>query len=373
MNNFVLHLRLIKSCNASCDYCSAFEEKHDTLMKIEDFKKSILFLKQYLKTKNIQCLDIEYVGGEILLIEKETIKEMVSFVREELQSVCTELKDGCQSNLIGSKQKVSFLNDLFEGRVGTSVDKFSGQRKVGSSSENYQKVFWMRHQELKKVNFNGPGAVFVLDNKTKNYLIDELEIANQKNYALTIRTLFQGGAKIDNTLSFDMVEELYLQAFNEWFLRKRVVVQPFYQMLNRRMAEVYKNEKYENNNSGCHFQHNCIDKSLSLEPNGDLYLCQEMGDGSNLKIGNALSQTINTTIVDILGKRSQKIHSDCIVCPYFKSCQGGCMKEAIDHHQDLYEKTLMCSTWKKLFARMDELLTSTPKDKVLSWLKYLEK
>ncbi|TOJ22795.1 hypothetical protein CGI42_28820, partial [Vibrio parahaemolyticus] len=57
--------------------------------------------------------------------------------------------DGVQSNLLASKRKLDEVYKLFDGRIGTSIDNFTKQRKLGTSSTRYRKMLTSSLQHVK--------------------------------------------------------------------------------------------------------------------------------------------------------------------------------------------------------------------------------
>lgn len=73
MNNYTLHIRLLKSCNAVCGYCSAFEVKHDRLMSDSQLEASLEFIKKkifLLRQKEYQKRHCQSPGSVWILDKK---------------------------------------------------------------------------------------------------------------------------------------------------------------------------------------------------------------------------------------------------------------------------------------------------------------
>ena len=123
------------------------------------------------------------------------------------------------------------------------------------------------------------------------------------------------------------------------------------------------------NISGCPSQHNCATTSINMDPDGTLYLCQEMSDSDVYILGNAVRGEWNQELHELLKSRSNHLNKDCLSCSYFKECQGGCMKEAIEYTEEgIYGKTIFCSIWKKLFKRIDDDLEKNSIHDIQKWL-----
>lgn len=375
---FILHVRLTTKCNADCDYCSAYDPLAGASMPVEDFKKSIIQIRDWISLYNLggtrRNITVQYLGGEILTISKEKLEECVCFARKILSPLFGSFQDGAQTNLIGSWERVEFLSNLFTpSHIGTSVDSFTDQRKVAGSSQKYRTIMLENQSKFKK-NYGAyvPGIV-VVDSIGLPYLKREISLAVERGYHLNIRTVFNGGKDISEAPT-DKLIPIYTELFNEWILKQRIILQPFYQLLSSRLGETSheKFSEFYTFNTGCPFQHDCALKSMDLEPNGDIYVCQDMADSRQYKLGNALVGIFDEELFNKLVSRSDHLTYSCQVCEYKNSCQGGCMSEAIHHYGDLFAKTDYCGLWKALFAEIDRAIETHGPEKIAHWLLFLE-
>lgn len=170
-----LHIRMTKACNADCGYCSSWQESQSTRMPANDFKRSIDFIFQ----EGFQKLGIspthltaQYIGGEILTVPHAELLECVTYLRDMAASRGIQFVDGVQSNLIGSPARAKRLYDLFEGRLGTSVDDMSDVRTVAGSPEKYR-LIWKEADTALRRERSVPGAVYVLDESGLNGVADK--------------------------------------------------------------------------------------------------------------------------------------------------------------------------------------------------------
>lgn len=364
--SFVLHFRLTKSCNANCSYCSSAMQTKLKPMAPAEAITSAQRVVEYWRERRIQVkyLTIEYVGGEVTLIDDHDLEEIVYGVRNVFQKEGISVHDGVQSNLIASKRKIDLLFKLFDGRVGTSIDNFTGERKLGSSSRRYlgklNQSFEHINDEYKKTI----PAVITIDSNNISYIPNEIELAQERGRNIVIRPVFQGGSSVSRFTDEELTK-LYLDCFDKWFLESTIIVDPFFTLLSRFVKNDIENY--------CSWQNDCINNSLSVEPNGDLYLCQEMADFGYGKLGNSLTGDINKTQVREFSKRTSKMYIECGTCPYFTHCQGGCMVNSVERGLSIHTKTPYCTTWKMLFKKMEEKIEENGKEKTITWLESLEK
>jgi len=377
MNHLILHIRLTTKCNADCSYCSSYSEKN-TIMSFEEFKKSIDWIVRKIDELRLGAdrknCTIQYVGGEILTLPLSYIKLCVEYARKTISPLFFSFEDGLQTNLIGSNNKIKELINLFApNKISTSVDNFTKLRTIGGDNKKYIKVFEKNWKDLKKDFVNYIPAILVIDENNLEFVEQEILLANEKVYNITLRPVFSGGSIINQT-NKDKLSDLYVKLFKKWVFEQKIIIQPFFQLLLQRVGEIHP--KYENlgiYNQGCPFQKNCAKSSLDLEPNGDIYICLDMADSKQLKLGNSLSDEFNYELWEKISNRADNLSDSCYSCDYFGSCQGGCASEALHHQNDLYGKTEYCSVWKSLFKEIDIFILSNDIEKIIKWIRFIEK
>lgn len=371
LDTLTLHIRVTKKCNADCSYCSSFERITSKVMSVDEFKASLLFLKEKIEALGIggkrKHLTVQYVGGEILTVGTEYLSQIKMATDEIFKGFFETVLQGVQSNLIASEERVKNLFQIFNGNVGTSYDNHTNQRTVKQKPEAYQKIFFTNINRIKRNQGLIVPGIVVIDKAMYKHTLDELKIANRNFRHITLRPAFQGGSPIDSILEPELTA-LYEELFPEWFMKMKIAVEPFFSLLTKRVQNFKSSQMGMAAFSGCPFQHNCATSSLNLEPNGDLYVCLDMADSKHYPLGNALDKTFKDDVFALLKARSEKLNNDCITCYYFKECQGGCMNEAIESTGQVYGKTHYCETWKKVFALIDEGIAKHSIENVEKWI-----
>ena len=346
-------------------------------MPLDEFQKSVDQLAKWIKEKGMgrsrQNLTIQYLGGELLTIPPELMAACVQYARATLSPLFAFFRDGAQTNLIGSPDRVANLVNLFgPDRIGTSVDSFTEQRKVKGSTQKYRTIVLKNQTAFKAEHGAYVPGILVVDKFSLPHLSEELAQADARGYHLTLRPVFEGGSSGVMQASVETLIPSYVQAFRAWALKQQILVQPFYQLLSSRIGERFEaHQDLYTYNTGCPCQHDCAYHSLDLEPNGDVYVCMDMADSHQLPLGNALTGHFDHALWQRLAQRTDHLDATCKVCPYRLSCQGGCMSEAIHHHGDPFGKTEYCILWKALFAEVDALLDREPLEKIVHWLKFV--
>lgn len=370
---FTLHIRLTKACNAECTYCSSWQANPEKFMNANSVVESLKFIKgkwdYYKITPNF--ITVEYIGGEILLVPPKELEKIVISVREFFTDSGIKVYDGAQSNLIGSPARVEKLHDLFEGRIGTSIDNTTDQRQIAGSASKYRTFFVQSEQNLiSKSNRSRVPAVFTMDKKSILGVSNELNLAARQKRNLTVRPVFIGGSDVEN-LTTEAVTSAMLETLYMWFMKMPIILEPHFSLLKKRLM-VHELEPITGSYDLCPFQATCAIRSLSLEPNGDLYICQEMADADAGRIGNALNKEWDHDLFTLISSRPENLHSDCNSCPYLSVCQGGCMLQSIQSGRGYFGKSDYCETWKSLFGAIDYLIHYSNRESLNKWLAYLE-
>lgn len=374
-----LHVRLTKRCNADCSYCSSWQDAPRAYMPFEDFRRALAFVQaQVLPLMGFPAVEagqrsphvtVQYVGGEILTVPDAVLRRIVFHARDALSAQFEDVIDGVQSNLIASEAKVRRLHSLFGERLGTSVDHFTPQRTVAGSPAKYRDILARSRAQLKARRGFVPPAIFVVDRQGLPHVAQEIALAEAQGYALTLRPAFDGGRTVDHALRDGIIAELSSLA-EHWLMRGRVLVEPFYHLTASRLAHRSAGA-VPAGMLACPFQKTCARVSLDLEPNGDLFVCLDMADSDQARLGNALTGDFDTDLWRSLAARAEHYDSSCRACTWLAECQGGCMSEALHHTGNPYGKTELCGLWKGIFAAADRAIDHHGGAAVRTWLSGL--
>jgi radical SAM protein with 4Fe4S-binding SPASM domain len=364
MRFFTLHVRLTRDCNAHCTYCSSAGVSAGRISP-DDFRKAIDFIADSVFPRigitRQHTLTIEYLGGEVLLVPDQELLSAVTYAREKLGPLVRHLRDGAQSNLIGSERRVVALHDLFHGNLGTSWDQHTGQRNIKGSATLYRGILNRSLSALARERRHAPGRVIVIDRASGPHIEQEVEDAARGGYDLVLRPVFLGGSNDVDALSAADLENVMTKAYRKWQEAPHCRVEPFSSLYQRRATRGIKDPSgalVAQSSAGCPFQSDCAMKSLSLDPDGQLYICQEMADSKNYPLGNAVEGIFDEKTWRLLARRTARLSSDCVTCEWASECGGGCMNEAISAHNDPFGKTELCRVWKALFASIENDLAA---------------
>jgi radical SAM protein with 4Fe4S-binding SPASM domain len=110
----------------------------------------------------------------------------------------------------------------------------------------------------------------------------------------------------------------------------------------------------------------------NIEPNGDIYTCQEMADIGAGKLGNAISGEWDDVMYLQLSKRQTNIDKECQRCEWYKYCQGGCMMESFSETGSFYSRPNNCAAWKTMFKALDDNIKKYGKQVSINWINKIE-
>lgn len=349
---YTLHLRLTDSCNADCSYCSSGGLGNRPAMTIHHFHRAIEGAWEWMNEIEVypRRLYIEYVGGEVTMIEPRLLCRMVNFARAFFTGLGIIVIDGAQTNLLTGDERAESLYNLFEGRIGTSFDDKTGQRKLAGCANKYSEKLKNQINLLETRHGALIPGVLVIDQKSAPTAESQAIRWMQQGRNLTIRPVFSGKKEVDSKVSRSDLYYAYTKIFDAWFMNFNVVVEPFHSLSRKLLDSSRQSQSY------CNFQHGCAKNSLDVEPNGDLYVCQEMADGGHFNLGNAIEQRFDLSNWEMIDKRRERMDKKCLTCPYYKVCQGGCMSDSLSALQSVYSRTPHCEDLKKIFAHMSERL-----------------
>ncbi len=364
---FNLHVRLTTACNADCSYCSCDSDIPSDRMSITDLKKSINFaLSNFLKRSNPKdYCSAEVIGGEVMILPTSYLKEAVNTIRSVVGNKIKHVDVGCQSNLIGSEKKINALKEIIDDySIGTSIDSFTSKRTIKGDANKYRRLAAQGANYLSKISGDTIGTVIVCDKDNIVKIVDEYRIAQKDQRRITIRPVFTGKHSIDY-LEPKLLGKYWRELINLWFIDGDIVIEPLMRMTKSMLG--MRSEVI-----GCPYWRSCSANSLDIEPNGDIYICQEMADAGVGKIGNAIEGQWDDDMFLQLSKRRINIDQECQECQWYRYCQGGCMMESATESGSFYSKPENCTAWKIIFKTIDENIAKYSKDASIKWIQNIE-
>jgi uncharacterized protein len=113
----------------------------------------------------------------------------------------------------------------------------------------------------------------------------------------------------------------------------------------------------------CMFTEDCTRGMMSIDVDGEVYLCTHWLGQNEYSYGNALTtpfeQIWNSAKRVQLSERGQKVKESCGNCKYWELCYGGCMSRT---KTSVNERDYFCPMYKKVFSHIEKTLHDTLKN-----------
>lgn len=120
-------LKVTERCNIACTYCYFFfagnesHAEHPSLLKRDGFLATVDFLANALEEHRLDRIQIDFHGGEPLLVKPDYFAWMCETLRERL-SACPELVLAIQTNAMLVNDTWIELFGRYNVQVGVSID-----------------------------------------------------------------------------------------------------------------------------------------------------------------------------------------------------------------------------------------------------------
>ena len=164
----IIVLKTINRCNSDCIYC--FADKSGKLKKVDLPLMETVFerIKQYHREDNPKTVEIQWHGGEPLLLGKEFYKKVAEKQSEIFANEHNGIIHSFQSNLtLLTKEFLQVLRQLHLKNIGTSIDPDPTLRvlKNKSDHEKFMEQF-LGALRLLEENKIGYGMNYVVTQKS---------------------------------------------------------------------------------------------------------------------------------------------------------------------------------------------------------------
>lgn len=327
-------------CNAVCSYCNVTQKP--VFMDLSVVERLFRMLSDYVN-REAQCsITILWHGGEPMLMGAEFFKAVLDLDRKIFEERPTHLM---QSNLtLATPDLLDVLHDLLNDRaIGTSWDPFEGYRRLKDGSAYLDR--WYEGFESAVAYGFRVGMVYVVHGESLKY--------PQKIYyyfknlgvdSLTIIPLEEPAGAFDGyRLEAPSWGRFLADIYEVWRSDNRSLpLEPFtgWELLASgadATAHSYKESL------------NCCEPTLAISPEGDIYPCVRMLDISAGKVGNALSDSLDSILMrpDSSWRATRREiirQGECGSCQWWKFCAGGCAAASGTRC-----KTVWCEGYKLFF------------------------
>ena len=343
-----------KACNADCSYCFAKPYDRDR-WSLDTFKSYFDKVEPYLKPP-VQWI---WHGGEPMLMGVDFFLEAEKYAA----SKGVEVVFSMQSNitLLKGERWLSYIKDNIGGRISTSYDVDETSRTINEDSEKYNERFKAALDFLMDNQLN-PFVIGVYDNDNIDGIFDMYEFSKGYEDKYGVGLDFRVNPKvIGSEQTFDTAFQLdpvvygkkMVELLDQWlFDETEFMVTPLDSFIN-----FYFNV---GGNTTCPWTNKCAGSFLNIEPNGDVYNCDDMVHftGKQMLQGNLNTHTMEEILASKaqqkLTKRMSEIDPECITCEFYHACRGGCGALTTLNNNLGNKRYPYCATNKIIFGRIKE-------------------
>ncbi len=331
----VIVLKTINRCNSACVYC--FADKSGKLKKVEIPFIELLFdrIKQYLVAESLETVEIQWHGGEPLLLGKEFYKKVVVKQFEIFANENNRIIHSFQSNLILlTKEYLQVLMQLNLKNFGTSIDPEPLIRLLKSKNnlKNYMQLF-QKGLRLLEENRVGYGINYVVTQKSfkESFAIF---------YYLTNIGL-SGTVSVNPVLIKDKSLE-YLGISSEEFAR---FIQNTFPLWWKRQKTFSSMEPYRSLydagrqvNKGITPNENFPEIPVIIDSDGNFYHHRK-----NRPIGNIQEHTLNQMVEQVKSINNHLINTHrlsrkCDECELWPYCYCNTLMDAFSQNEDFADE-----------------------------------
>ena len=347
-------------CNLKCEYCfegNGDKDKCPDLEKINlRFEKGIDYIDSYIdelyELNNREQTTIIWHGGEPTLIDPELLSEVMNRQHEKQHKIKWQIQT---NGTLIPKYVPTFKK--YKVYVGISIDGLKKHHDKYRIMKNGNPTFDIINKNIdilieNKIPFSV--LVTITDNNVHD-LIDIYKFLAKKNISFNFNALYPRCNENDKAdLQVQDFSNAICELFDYWIedQENKIIIGPFEQIIEGIL-------KPDRGVPACNWQKNCLDSFVAIDAQGDVYPCEHWVGYEDMKSGN-----ITDGLKNIIENRAyfdnrvdQLIKTDCINCPIFKFCYGGCPWNAYMLLGDVNRADLsICDGRKKMIAHIYQYL-----------------
>lgn len=368
MNKLEVILKVAERCNINCTYCYVFNGQDDSYkfhskqINVKTINSLSLFLKEACQSESIQIIQIDFHGGEPLLIGKEKLKAYCQIFLDDLEDVA-EVVFCLQTNATLIDNEWISIFEKFKIKVSTSLD---GPKYIN---------------DINRVDFRGKGTyddtlegLKLLQLAYHEGRIDSVGVICVINPSFSAKEIY---SHFVYDLNVDLIEFLLPDDTHDTFNSKK---ENDYSKYLIELFECWTND------DNPQIQVRILNSALSLLLGGKSHV---VGFGNDN--GNAITITSDGEICpdDILrstgtsimktnlfvGKNSYKdyldfynsnirnkiensVNQECLNCCWYKVCGATHPVHRFSHKEGFSNKSIYCNDMKLYFTNISKYLLS---------------
>lgn len=314
-------IHLTSSCNLRCKYCYVKNKDNaNAVLNHKDIKNLCLSLEKVFQYNGSQKTKIILHGGEPLMIPINILEMFL----EEIFNLNNNVQINLQTNLTLLNENHCNLFEKYKIKVGFSIDGYNieqNQFRVDKYGNNIFELVMKKYKYAQERGIN-LGAIITINRTHINHEQELLNFIQEKNLKCNIRPAYP-----TSNNNFYLTPYEYAMFFNNmfdlWYYNEK---------LNSFLIKDFENEILEVLNKkackSCSESVDCSKSFLSVDPEGECYVCNRLYGIDEFYIGNLLNKSLD----DIIQKSNDKLakrwlylkDNNCKECNIKKFCHGGC-------------------------------------------------
>jgi uncharacterized protein len=227
----IIVVKALEKCNASCPYCYN-NKQNRSIISLQTIRNILFQINDYLKQHSEDFVEIQWHGGEPLLLGMKFFMEVNNMQKEILGTNLPKIFHSMQSNLTSlNKSYFKLLKEMGLVTLGTSYEPLPAIRGIGKQND------WRRY------NTNFLKSVTIIDSEKMKWGLIYVVTKKSLPHALTIyQNLININTNgilsivpvITENTEFALDAKYYIAFLNEiypqWYTRHRQLypgVEPF--------------------------------------------------------------------------------------------------------------------------------------------------
>ena len=348
-----------KSCNADCSYCFAKPYDKDR-WSFSKFKEYFDKIEPYLLSPT-QWI---WHGGEPMMMGVDFFYKAEEYAKKS----GVKINFSMQSNLTlyNDDKWLTYIKEDIDSRISTSYDIDEISRTINGSADKYNSRFFNSIDSLMS-NGISPFMIGVYDDSNVDMVDEMYDLSKEYKNRYGVGISFRINPKIEKSNNeFESVFQLTPKKYGEVLVR----------LLDRWLADddadfnitpldsfISFYFSYGEYNI-CPWTNACVGKFINIEPNGDIYNCDDSVhfSGFDYKFGNLLvnsmDEILKGNVIEAALSKSKDVAEGCMRCEFFYACKGGCGALKNLNGKFGTEFYPYCETNKMVFQRIKELAES---------------
>lgn len=335
-----------KACNLDCTYCYRPHAETKNLT-YEVFEKYIKNMDSFFPPET--QISLLFHGGEPLLAGYDFYEKAFEFV----SGLDRKFGLGMQTNLTLLDEKTVELFKKYGCGFGTSLDGDdeinSKTRLIKSGNNSSYQIVTDKIQLLKSKGLS-VGIISVIteynmDAKRFYQFVKDIGV-----WSVTPNPIYEFEESKICTPDIDELSGFMIDLFDLWIKDENPPKIDFFERICHMLLDTIPSRK-------CVFVKDCTQIMMTIDVDGEVYLCTHWIGKKDYSYGNALTTPFEeiwkSSVRAQMGKRYELVKKKCKDCRFWSMCYGGCMSHA---GNDLYDKDYFCEMYKRVFGHIEKAL-----------------